>query len=169
MQRSRPLLLPETGATTTEQNGTKMSRHQNTSPVAALRSRRAASRRVVPLDCGCRDAWRPWRPERLSDVQTAGRRRAARHLRDAGFVPLFDLPTLRCMWQGITAWSTTCGACVVSDDIIARGKQIFESGKYAPQPRPRRHSSDVFGTDGMAGVMDAPRNGWTFDGYTSTT
>jgi hypothetical protein len=67
--------------------------------VAGLRRRRAASWRMECLACGCRDPWRPWRPERLSEKQIAAAVAAAGHLRDAGLQPVFDVPTLRELWR----------------------------------------------------------------------
>ena len=61
--------------------------------------RRQASYRLPVLDGGYSDPVQPWRPERLSDKQTEGAVLAAAHLRDAGLLPVFDLPTLRCMWR----------------------------------------------------------------------
>jgi hypothetical protein len=45
-----------------------------------------------------------------------------------------------------------------------RGKQIVDRGKWAPKPKAQHASSDPFGADGCAGVIDAPRNGWAFTG-----
>ncbi|CAN5754770.1 hypothetical protein BH09ACT7_BH09ACT7_32490 [soil metagenome] len=64
-----------------------------------LRQRRQASHRLLPLDCGCRDPWRPWRPEKLSERQIAGAAAAALHLLDEGYAPLFDVPMLQAMWK----------------------------------------------------------------------
>jgi hypothetical protein len=44
----------------------------------------------------------------------------------------------------------------MSDDLVARGKALSQSGKYRPDP---------FGTAGAEGIVDAPRNnGQVFDG-----
>jgi hypothetical protein len=66
---------------------------------ADLCRRRAASWRCAPLHDGARDAWRPWRPESLSEAQIDGAVAAACHLRAAGLQPVFDLDTLREMWR----------------------------------------------------------------------
>ena len=74
--------------------------HGDTVPVQ-LRRRRRESYRCEPLGNtgNVRDPWVPWRPEKLTDKQVAGAVDAARHLRDAGLEPMFDLDTLRAMWK----------------------------------------------------------------------
>ena len=65
-----------------------------------LRRRRAASQRMVPLDCGCIDPWpcrctEPPLSERMID---AGRE-AARHILEAGHLPLLELEVLQALWR----------------------------------------------------------------------
>ncbi len=69
--------------------------------VAGLHRRRKASQRSALLDCGCADPWccrcrRPPLSDRMIDAGAA----AATHLLDTGYLPIFDLPTLRELWRG---------------------------------------------------------------------
>lgn len=73
---------------------------QCSSPGQALRRRRRASYRLVPLGAtgNVRDPWQPWRAP-LSECQVDGAVAAAEHLRGVGLVPCFDVDTLRAMWR----------------------------------------------------------------------
>jgi hypothetical protein len=65
------------------------------------RARRSASKRMVPLDCGCGpDPWlcRCTEPP-LSDVALAGWRDAAQHLLDSGRMPLVPLEVQRELYR----------------------------------------------------------------------
>lgn len=107
-ERERPSPHPETGplrksgiakpANHHQANAQSRQCHADTVPVQ-WRRRRQASYRCEPLADGHRDPWRSWRPNQLSDKQIDGAVDAARHLRDAGVEPLFDLPMLRAMWK----------------------------------------------------------------------
>lgn len=68
--------------------------------LAALHRRRRASLRSVPLACGCRDPW-PCRCSRppLSQKMIDAGRDAARHLLEAGQVPLLELEVLRALYR----------------------------------------------------------------------
>jgi hypothetical protein len=66
----------------------------------SLHRRRVASRRLVPLACGCADPWicrctDPPLSERMVDAGVG----AAAHLLAADLPPMFDPPTLRAMWR----------------------------------------------------------------------
>jgi hypothetical protein len=56
---------------------------------------------MVPLDCGCRDPWRPCRctqpplSQRWVDASAA----TARHLLAGGHVPLLELEVLRALYR----------------------------------------------------------------------
>jgi hypothetical protein len=65
-----------------------------------LRRRRAASQRVVPLDCGCPDPW-PCRCSEppLSDKMVDAGREAALHIWDTGRVPLLEIEVLQALWR----------------------------------------------------------------------
>ncbi|ORB16875.1 hypothetical protein BST37_05880 [Mycobacterium noviomagense] len=65
-----------------------------------MRRRRAASWRLVPLDCGCRDPWpcRCTQPP-LTDCQLDGWRDAAQHVLDEGYMPLVPLEVRRALWR----------------------------------------------------------------------
>lgn len=78
---------------------TAADKYHPTNVARQFRDRRAASWRLPPLDCGVRDPWQPWRPEKLSDKQVAGAVDAAGHLLDLGYPPLFDVDILRAMWR----------------------------------------------------------------------
>lgn len=65
-----------------------------------LRGRRESSRRLVPLDCGCRDPW----PCRCTDPPLSERmidagRDAAQHILDTGRVPLLEIEVLQALWR----------------------------------------------------------------------
>jgi hypothetical protein len=65
-----------------------------------MKRRRATSRRLVPLDCGCRDPWpcrctEPPLSERMID---AGRD-AALHVLNTGNVPLLEIEVLRALYR----------------------------------------------------------------------
>jgi hypothetical protein len=69
--------------------------------VDALRRRRVACRRMVPLDCcGCRDPW-PCRctDPPLAECQVDHWRDAALHLLRAGHMPLLPLEARRALWR----------------------------------------------------------------------
>lgn len=105
-----------TPATTTATGGVQCSgtgrpSAQDTRP---WRRRRQASYRCEPLLSGQRDPWQPGRPETLSRQQVDGAVAAARHLRDAGLEPMFDLETLRAMW--------TAGHHQLVDDLRGGGR-----------------------------------------------
>jgi hypothetical protein len=74
--------------------------HADTVPVQ-LRRRRKESYRCEPLgeSGNIRDPWVPWRPEKLTEKDIDGAVAAAAHLLADGYVPVFDLPTLRAMWK----------------------------------------------------------------------
>lgn len=66
----------------------------------ALRRRRQASYRLVPLDCGCRDPWpchctQPTLSEKFID---AGRD-AALHVLEHGGIPLLAIEVLRALYR----------------------------------------------------------------------
>jgi hypothetical protein len=65
-----------------------------------LRRRRAASRRLPPLDCGCRDGWtcRCTEPP-LSDQRIDGGRESALHVLTMGYVPLLEREVLQALWR----------------------------------------------------------------------
>lgn len=65
----------------------------------ALRRRRLASYRLVPLESGHRDPWQPWRPETLSDKQVDGVVAAVEHLAAVGLPALVDVHTQRALWR----------------------------------------------------------------------
>lgn len=67
---------------------------------AQLRRRREASRRVIPLDCGCRDGWtcRCTDPP-LSEAMIDAGRAAARHILSVGKTPLLATEILRALWR----------------------------------------------------------------------
>jgi hypothetical protein len=68
--------------------------------VAALRARRAASDRVPPLDCGCRDPWPCTCTEPpLSERAVAGWRDAALAVLSVGRTPLLPLEVRRALWR----------------------------------------------------------------------
>ena len=64
------------------------------------RRRRAASWRLVPLDCGCRDPW-PCRctSPALSDAALDGWRDAANHVLAGGLTPLVPIEVRRALWR----------------------------------------------------------------------
>lgn len=66
-----------------------------------LHRRREASERMVPLDCGCGpDPWlcRCTQPP-LSERALDGYRAAARHVLDAGMVPVLPIEVRRALWR----------------------------------------------------------------------
>jgi hypothetical protein len=67
--------------------------------VAGLRRRRAASRRVPPLDCGCPDPWCRCSEPPLSERMIDAGRDAALHLLDAGNVPILEFEVLQALWR----------------------------------------------------------------------
>jgi hypothetical protein len=73
---------------------------EGNSVVRQLRARRAASYRLVPLDCGCRDPWpcRCTEPP-LTDVQLDGWRDAAKHVLGQGRIPLLPIEVRRALWR----------------------------------------------------------------------
>lgn len=68
--------------------------------VAAWKRRRAARRRVAPLDCGCPDPW-PCTCSRppLSNKMIDAGRDAALHLLRAGQVPLLKIEVLQSLYR----------------------------------------------------------------------
>lgn len=68
--------------------------------VDALRRRRRASYRCVPLDCGCRDPWpcRCTEPPLSEKFIDAGRD-AAQHLLEHGQIPLLEVEVLQALWR----------------------------------------------------------------------
>jgi hypothetical protein len=92
--------------------------HHTDSPkfngVAALHARRAAARRMVPLDCGCRDPWLcRCTQSPLSDCARDGWRDAAQHVRGTGQTPLVPIEVRRALWRRggpdreLAEWLTT--------------------------------------------------------------
>jgi hypothetical protein len=80
-------------------HGNGIGRHCVTDTAAALHRRRQASRRLVPLECGC--CADPWdcscdTPPLTERMVTAGAQ-AARHLLECGHVPILKLDTLRAL------------------------------------------------------------------------
>lgn len=73
---------------------------QHNAAIRPKRLRREASRRVVPLDCGCPDPW-PCRcsDPPLSDQTIDAGRDAALHLLGVGLIPLLDIETRRALWR----------------------------------------------------------------------
>lgn len=70
-------------------------------PVAEqLSRRRAASQRLVSLDCGCKDSWtcRCTEPP-LSEHAVDGWRDAAQHLLDRGETPVLPIEVLRSLYR----------------------------------------------------------------------
>jgi hypothetical protein len=66
--------------------------------VTALRRRREASWRIVPLDCGCRDPWRcRCTSAALSAAALDGWRDAAQHILANGWIPLLPLEVRRAL------------------------------------------------------------------------
>jgi hypothetical protein len=65
-----------------------------------LRRRRAASWRLPPLDCGCRDPWpcRCTEPPLSAKMLDAGRQAAEDILR-SGYVPLLQFEVLRALYR----------------------------------------------------------------------
>ena len=65
-----------------------------------LRRRRAASRRLPPLDCGCPDPWpcRCTEPPLTAHRVDSGRD-AALHVLAGGHVPLLELEVLRALYR----------------------------------------------------------------------
>lgn len=84
-----------------------------------LRRRRNASRRLIPLDCGCRDPWpcRCTEPP-LSQHQVNSWAKAARHILDTGHTPLLPLEVRRALYRrggadwALTELHTACGEAV---------------------------------------------------------
>ena len=68
--------------------------------VDALRRRRLASQRCVPLDCGCRDPWpcRCTEPP-LTERQVDYWRDAVLHVLDTGCMPLLPLEARQALWR----------------------------------------------------------------------
>jgi hypothetical protein len=66
----------------------------------ALRRRRLASQRMVPLDCGCRDPW-PCRctDPPLTERMVDGWRDAALHVLPTGHIPLLPLEARQALWR----------------------------------------------------------------------
>ena len=74
--------------------------HDPRAVIGQLRARRAAARRLVPLDCGCRDPW-PCRCTctPLSQWALDGWRDAAAHLLDTGWMPVLPIEVCRALWR----------------------------------------------------------------------
>lgn len=70
------------------------------SGLAVWKRRHAASRRLVPLDCGCRDPWvcRCTDPP-LSEHALDGWRDAALHVLGGGQMPLLPIEVLRALYR----------------------------------------------------------------------
>ncbi|OBF23023.1 hypothetical protein A5725_12075 [Mycobacterium kubicae] len=68
--------------------------------LAAWKRRRAAARRVAPLDCGCPDPW-PCRCSKppLSEARIDAGRDAAIHLLNSGYVPIVEIEVLQALWR----------------------------------------------------------------------
>lgn len=75
----------------------KAQRNAGADTLAALRRRRAASRRVEPLGCGCVDPWTCRHHDALMGDRSA--LDAAGHLFALGLPPLFDPSTIRRLWR----------------------------------------------------------------------
>ena len=71
---------------------------QSNNAALQLRRRRRAAYRCEPDTSGCRDPWRPWRPEHLSESYVDGYRDAARHLLAQGLLPAPNAPAMRVLW-----------------------------------------------------------------------
>ncbi len=99
-EREEPGPTPETGPNHKALADTTNTRNL-TATARRLPLRRCASWRLIPLGCGCADPW-PCRCSRppLSDKQVDAVVQAAEHLFDAGYPPIFDVPTLRALWRG---------------------------------------------------------------------
>jgi hypothetical protein len=81
--------IESTAADTTDRSG-----------LAIMKRRSAAARRMLSLDCGCRDPW----PCRCSDPPLSERmidagRDAALHLLDIGNVPMVKIEVLQALWR----------------------------------------------------------------------
>ncbi|MBN7452626.1 hypothetical protein B7435_33430 [Mycolicibacterium peregrinum] len=68
--------------------------------IAGLRRRRAASYRLVPLECGCRDTWtcrcgQPEPSERMTDAAT----QAGEYLLHHGLPPIYSISQGRALWR----------------------------------------------------------------------
>ena len=65
-----------------------------------MRLRRGASRRMVPLDCGCRDPWpcRCTEPP-LSEAALDAWHDAALHVLASGEIPLVPIEVRRAWWK----------------------------------------------------------------------
>lgn len=76
-------------ATTAKSNG-----------LAAWKRRHAAARRVVSLDCGCRDPWpcRCTQPP-LSEQRIDAGRDSAIRLLALGYVPILEIEVLQALWR----------------------------------------------------------------------
>jgi hypothetical protein len=71
-----------------------------TAMLRQLKRRRAASRRTVPLDCGCSDPWPCQCTELpLSRAAVDGWRDAARHVIATGQIPVLPLEVRRALWR----------------------------------------------------------------------
>jgi len=65
-----------------------------------LARRRAATRRLAPLDCGCADPWTCRHPSEPLTERTVGAwRDAAVHLDGLGSVPAVPIEVLRAIWR----------------------------------------------------------------------
>jgi hypothetical protein len=92
--------------TDTESSATTTDNRKDNAPsrhwcgATAMRRRRQASWRCVPLDCGCPDLWpcRCTEPP-LSDRALDGWRDAAVHVLSIGQVPLLPLEVRRSLWR----------------------------------------------------------------------
>lgn len=127
----------------------------------AARARRFdASRRIVPIGpCGCiRDPAvdRHRCDGEISDHMAESAVAAVVHLDGLGTPGLLDRDTLpghvshRLPAAG-TRCSSPIGGCGMTDDLVARGKAIVESGKYAPPRGEYLGRIDHSGLDVYAG------------------
>jgi hypothetical protein len=72
----------------------------DSSGVAIWARRHAVARRMLPLDCGCRDPWpcRCTEPP-LSDQMIDAGRDAALHFLETGKVPILEIEVLQALWR----------------------------------------------------------------------
>jgi hypothetical protein len=84
-------------------NTTSITQPRHGDGLAAMRRRRRDSRRLPPIGaCGCiRDPShdRHRCGAQISDKQLQAAVDAAHHIIDAGYLPIFDVPTLRALWK----------------------------------------------------------------------